>query len=158
MKGLLVFTFGQPTGSLRQKHWPSFRISTGLLFDQSPSPIQSRKKFPSRSWATGSKSSTYPVRYTIIWFPSYLYYIIINIIAGLIAEAIRRHHYCESVAMISYCLNSQPLIKNPTGDVVLAAEGPSSASQMKVVEKNPVRNPGIERLRKGFRLSSKCWD
>jgi len=81
-------------------------------------------------------------------------------VSGLIAEAIRRHHYCESVAMISYCLNSQPLIKNPTGDVVLAAaEGPSSAaSQMKVVEKNPVRNPGIERLRKGFRLSSKCWD
>jgi len=87
-------------------------------------------------------------------------------VSGLIAEAIRRHHYCESVAMISYCLNSQPLAKDPsrsdstvTDPASLSSEA-ATTSQVKVVEKQPQNNPRnpIERLRKGYRLSSKCWD
>jgi len=90
-------------------------------------------------------------------------------ISGLIAEAIRRHHYCESVAMISYCLNSQPLAKEPTGDggSRKTSSNATAAATPKVVERTNSggnasgilpRHPGLDRLRKPYRLSSKCWD
>merc|ERR1719412_1360750 len=92
-------------------------------------------------------------------------------VAGLIAEAIRRHHYCESVAMISYCLNSQPLAKEPTGDggsrKTSSNTTAAAAATPKVVERTNSggntggilpRHPGLDRLRKPYRLSSKCWD
>ena len=71
-------------------------------------------------------------------------------ISGLIAEVIRRHHYCESISMISG--EFQPVAKHPD----LKGQEGEDRNLVKVIQVG--KNKAVERLRKGYRLSSKCWD
>jgi len=93
-------------------------------------------------------------------------------ISSLIAEVIRRHHYCESVSMISGSF--EPLVKDRKVSSVSgpeysnvhvvevgkggAAAGAAAATPASAATASSSGKSPVERLRRGYRLSSKCWD
>ncbi|XP_040583941.1 ribose-phosphate pyrophosphokinase 2 [Lepeophtheirus salmonis] len=82
-------------------------------------------------------------------------------VSGLISEFIRRHHYCESVSVLSnFCsirnddqmrlpLREEEYMIHPEYNGVIKGD----PKQGKKICKDPLTS-----LRKGFRLSSVCWD
>ena len=99
---------------------------------------------------------------------------------ALIAEVIRRHHYCESVSVVGgefkpidfreECVKSDDRNGNIDVPVGIKVDNGSvgelgvhrSASNfvspgLEAGLTDPSNRP-IERIRKGYRLSSKCWD
>lgn len=109
------------------------------------------------------------------------WFLIINyatFLSGLIAEFVRRHHYCESVSVLSNFAPTEDeaphrhlkLIPADRRKKTSEARSEDSDRRKKTSEAEdsdpegavplPVDAPkgAIGRLRKGFRLSSVCWD
>ena len=105
-----------------------------------------------------------------------------NIFSGLIAEYIRRHHYRESVQVLCHFMpiRSEEEAGNPEAaeeeigsdsDIESDSEIDIALEQLQVEEipdnesvrgaaalPNQPRDLRLMHLRKGFRLSSMCWD
>ena len=92
-----------------------------------------------------------------------------NDILALISEIIRRHHYCESVSVvggefkpIDFKADWVKIDENAKMDV-FDNESVGELGVQRFVQRtdgNQMRslNRPLERIRKGYRLSSKCWD
>ena len=85
-------------------------------------------------------------------------------ISGLVAEYIRRHHYRESVQVLCHF---NP-IRDEDADEEEASESEEENSEEEVLEfqendetineLNLEEKTRLMQIRKGFRLSSMCWD
>ena len=92
-----------------------------------------------------------------------------NDFLALISEIIRRHHYCESVSVvggefkpIDFKADWVKIDENAKMDV-FDNESVGELGVQRFVQRtdgNQIRslNRPLERIRKGYRLSSKCWD
>ena len=92
-----------------------------------------------------------------------------NDFLALISEIIRRHHYCESVSVvggefkpIDFKADWVKIDENAKMDV-FDNESVGELGVQRFVQRtdgNQLRslNRPLERIRKGYRLSSKCWD
>ena len=94
---------------------------------------------------------------------------------ALIAEIIRRHHYCESVSVVGgefKPIDFRQNAEDSSGNVDLASGthvdtgavgqfGIHRSPPNSVVQEESASgatNRPLERIRRGYRLSSKCWD
>ena len=104
--------------------------------------------------------------------------ILLNI--ALIAEIIRRHHYCESVSIVGgefkpnefksewVRIDEHPgnsdvpmgikVDNNSVGQLGVHISQSNAVSQRSDEDSNSASNRPLARVRKGYRLSSKCWD
>ena len=105
------------------------------------------------------------------------YYIQILLNIALIAEIIRRHHYCESVSIVGGEFkpnefksewvhiddhHGKPMgikVDNTSlGQLGVHISQSNEVSQRSDEDSNSASNRPLQRVRKGYRLSSKCWD
>ena len=108
------------------------------------------------------------------------YYIQILLNIALIAEIIRRHHYCESVSIVGGEFKPNEFksewvriddhhgnvdvpmgikVDNTSvGQLGVHISQSSEVSQRSDENSNSASNRPLQRVRKGYRLSSKCWD
>ena len=96
---------------------------------------------------------------------------------ALIAEIIRRHHYCESVSIVGGEFkpnefksewvhiddhHGKPMgikVDNTSlGQLGVHISQSNEVSQRSDEDSNSASNRPLQRVRKGYRLSSKCWD
>ena len=93
---------------------------------------------------------------------------------ALIAEIIRRHHYCESVTVVggefkpidfrhdaddssgNVYLSGMHFDNGSVGQLGIHRSPPNSVVQEESA--SGATNRPLERIRRGYRLSSKCWD
>ena len=83
--------------------------------------------------------------------------------SGLVAEYIRRHHYRESVQVLCHFM---PIRDEDANEEPSESEDESSEDEDEVLQENQetIEELNIEektrlmQIRKGFRLSSMCWD
>ena len=104
-----------------------------------------------------------------IRFECFMNLITFNDFLALISEIIRRHHYCESVSVvggefkpIDFKADWVKIDENAKMDV-FDNESVGELGVQRFVQRtdgNQMRslNRPLERIRKGYRLSSKCWD
>jgi len=71
-------------------------------------------------------------------------------ISGMVSEFIRRSHYNESVSVLSQYYMEKDGQKSGSRKTS-REESPDEADQLNI-------NAPTQRLRKGFRLESVCWD
>ena len=102
-------------------------------------------------------------------FECFMNLITFNDFLALISEIIRRHHYCESVSVvggefkpIDFKADWVKIDENAKMDV-FDNESVGELGVQRFVQRtdgNQMRslNRPLERIRKGYRLSSKCWD
>ena len=91
----------------------------------------------------------------------------LSIYPALIAEIIRRHHYCESVSVvggefkpIDFKAEWVKIDENAKTDV-FDNDSVGELGVQRCVQRTDSKrsmNRPLERIRKGYRLSSKCWD
>lgn len=98
-------------------------------------------------------------------------------VSALIAEIIRRHHYCESVSIVGGEFkpnefksewvhiddhHGKPMgikVDNTSlGQLGVHISQSNEVSQRSDEDSNSASNRPLQRVRKGYRLSSKCWD
>ena len=94
---------------------------------------------------------------------------------ALISEIIRRHHYCESVSVVGGEFKPIDFKYNPddSSRIIDSASGShvnNAGIEELGIHRSPpnlggqeetasvVTNRPLERVRRGYRLSSKCWD
>ena len=70
-------------------------------------------------------------------------------ISGMVSEFIRRSHYNESVSVLSHYSTEKESLKSRK--VSSESEVEEDLSHLNI-------EPPTQRLRKGFRLESVCWD
>eukprot|EP00092_Neocalanus_flemingeri_P090097 GFUD01114091.1.p1 GENE.GFUD01114091.1~~GFUD01114091.1.p1 ORF type:complete len:336 (+),score=93.80 GFUD01114091.1:329-1336(+) len=73
-------------------------------------------------------------------------------ISGMVSEFIRRSHYNESVSVLSHYIMEKGSQKQGARQISAEAETPEEDMEQLTLD------PPTERLRKGFRLESVCWD
>eukprot|EP00092_Neocalanus_flemingeri_P010273 GFUD01011069.1.p1 GENE.GFUD01011069.1~~GFUD01011069.1.p1 ORF type:complete len:412 (+),score=111.32 GFUD01011069.1:237-1472(+) len=73
-------------------------------------------------------------------------------ISGMVSEFIRRSHYNESVSVLSHYIMEKGSQKQGARQVSAEAETPEEDMEQLTLD------PPTQRLRKGFRLESVCWD